>query len=150
MNIFTTTAAAALVSVAALSAPAQASVSPVDGTSSTVAFAGVETAAAPGLDAFIDGLKDQRDDGTLNPEDYRKIRKFERSAQVGSVEELIEDLKSKRDDGTLNAQDYFEIRNFQQSAQAGSVEELIEELKSQRDDGTLNAQDHFEIRNFRA
>ena len=112
-RMLNTVAAAALVSVAALSAPAHASVSPVDGsTSGTVAFAGVETAAAPGLDAFIDGLKAQRDDGTLNPEDYREIRKFQQSARAGSVEELIEELKSQRDDGTLNAQDHFEIRNF--------------------------------------
>ena len=145
---FASIAAAALISVAAI--PAQAALSTtevleLDLTPAVVETAAVSTAQVT-LDEFIDGLKDKRDDGTLNPEDYRKIRQFQ-SAEV-TLDEFIDGLKDKRDDGTLNPEDYRKIRQFQ-SAEV-TLDEFIDNLKDKRDDGTLNPEDFRRIRNFQA
>ena len=106
-------AAATVISVAALGT-ANASVSAVDtielDASPMIVETGTTTAQVT-LDEFIDGLKDKRDDGTLNPEDFRRIRQFQ-SASV-TLDEFIDGLKDKRDDGTLNPEDFRKIRNFQ-------------------------------------
>ena len=158
MTTIKTIAAAALISAAAI-LPAQAFVSPVERTSDFAVevldiSAGPEfiTTADAALDDFIDRLKSQRDDGTLNEEDYFEIRKFQRQqvASADTVKELIDRLKSQSDDGTLNDQDYFEIRKFQRQQVASvDIDVLARKLKSQRDDGTLNDQDYFELRQAR-
>ena len=119
MTTIKTIASAALVSVAAFASPAQAGVDPF-GASTAADFA-VEVldanitlervTAAATVDELIDDLKARRDDGTLNEEDFRKIRAFE-TASV-SVEELTDRLKARRDDGTLNDQDFRVIRAHQ-------------------------------------
>lgn len=111
-NTIKSVAAAALVSVAAL-APAQAFVDPieVDLAPMIVSYdATAQQSASADLDAFIDGLKAKRDDGSLNERDFRAIREFQ-TADAG-LDAFIDGLKAKRDDGSLNERDFRAIRNF--------------------------------------
>ena len=72
--------AAAALSVAAFALPAHASIDAIepveiDLVPSIVSPAGT-TVAAASVEELIDRLKSMRDDGTLNEQDYRAIRKF--------------------------------------------------------------------------
>ena len=113
-NTIKSVAAAAALTVAAL-APAHASIDAIDTLEIDLApsiVAPVDTVTANAdLDSFIDRLKNQRDDGTLNPEDYRKIRQFQTAS--ADLDAFIDRLKNQRDDGTLNSEDYRKIRQFQ-------------------------------------